>query len=340
MQKRIFYLDFIRVLAILLVLMLHSFTPLITTVDFYGTRSWYLSVCINEVSRMGVPLFFMISGYLLLSNEKNENVLLFYKKRLPRILIPLIFWNAIYFFYYSVTNGSDLNIRELFLQFFNNGSAYHMWFVYTLFAIYLITPFLIKIVKSSDLKQLFILFLIVIFPGTLRPLWNTYSGFYVYLFSPLMESYLGYFLLGYILSKIRIDIKVKILSIVSMITGFVLGTLGNVFSSSYEQLSFPYNGGYSLNHYLLASGAFLLIKGCTEKLNIPESLSRTVSFFAEISFGVYWVHVIVLDYVVRDFSLSLTPILFYLVHFIAVTVISIIISSFLYFIKPLRKILM
>jgi surface polysaccharide O-acyltransferase-like enzyme len=211
--------------------------------------------------------------------------------------------------------------------------------VYTLFAIYLITPFLIKIVKASNLKQLFVLFLIIIFPGTIRPLWNIYTGFYVFLFSPLLESYLGYFLLGYILSKIRITLKIKIFSVISIFSGFILGTLGNISSSSYSVLSFPYNGGYSLNHYLIASGLFLLVKEYTENRRIPVCISKIISYLSEISFGIYWVHVIVLDFVVKYLSLPLTPILFYFLHFIAVTVFSVIISSIIYYIKPLRKML-
>ena len=58
-----------------------------TTVDFY-----------QSFGRLGVPLFIMLTGALLLSPSKtNEDLGTFFKKRFSRIGLPCLFWGVIYF---------------------------------------------------------------------------------------------------------------------------------------------------------------------------------------------------------------------------------------------------
>ncbi len=57
MKQRIPYLDFLRCLAILFVIVLHSITPVIINPKFYSCTTWYLCMLINPLVRTGVPLF-------------------------------------------------------------------------------------------------------------------------------------------------------------------------------------------------------------------------------------------------------------------------------------------
>lgn len=199
MKKREYYLDLARCTAILLVIGLHVIAPHITTPAYYGTRMWLAWVVSNEAFRAGVPLFFMISGYLMLSAPAAGTAFDFYKKRLPRLLLPLVCWNVVYTCWNASLEGRPPALRELLDNLINNGSAYHMWFIYTLLGIYLLTPFLQRIVRGSSRGELLVLLAIVMFPGALRTIINTFLPVSVYLFEPLMEGYVGYFLLGYLL---------------------------------------------------------------------------------------------------------------------------------------------
>jgi len=90
--------DLIRTIAIVGVILLHASNDLTiqqmsileifrwTTVDFY-----------QSIGRIGVPLFILLTGALLLQPSKNESLSAFFKKRWSRIGLPWLFWGSAYF---------------------------------------------------------------------------------------------------------------------------------------------------------------------------------------------------------------------------------------------------
>ncbi len=300
MNRRVCYLDFLRILAIFFVIILHAENPFLTNVSLYGSTSWYLCILQNEFNRIGVPLFFMISGYLLLNSDSTLDIASFYRKRFGKLLPPLLVWNLIYAVYYAVQAGTAFRLVEFLKRLINNGNAYHMWFVYTLLGIYLITPFLKRIVDASTFRQQQLLLLIILFPCTIRPFINTVTPAYLYLFDPLMEGYIGYFLLGYLLGTHSFSPKSRILIYLGGAAGFSFGVLGNVFTSGPEACPLPFNMGYSINHYLCAAAVFVLVRSIFQRnQNRLCKLEKPLARISDLIFGVYWVHVLILDQVVK-----------------------------------------
>lgn len=93
-NNRIFWVDGVRVVAILSIVWLHSFATLLYRFDSIPISSWWLGNLYDSIARMGVPLFFMISGFLLL--DKSEPWSIFLRKRMTKVIIPFIAWTIIY----------------------------------------------------------------------------------------------------------------------------------------------------------------------------------------------------------------------------------------------------
>ena len=93
MKKRI-SLEIIRIIAICMVIFNHTgengFEMFRTA---YGTPLWYLVILLDIVSKAGVPLFFMISGVLLLDKEETIKRAI-YKKNIK------VWCNNIIIFFY------------------------------------------------------------------------------------------------------------------------------------------------------------------------------------------------------------------------------------------------
>lgn len=88
MKKDILYLHWLRALAIILVVILHC--RMLEVPGFIGL-CWNV---MNVLTITCVPLFVMISGALLLS--RGEDLMAFYRKRMPKLLVPMVAWGGIF----------------------------------------------------------------------------------------------------------------------------------------------------------------------------------------------------------------------------------------------------
>lgn len=322
------YLDLLRCLAILLVILAHSMTSVLCNPSLYGTRTWYLCMLQNEWNRTNVPLFFMISGCLILRSSKTRNVTAFYQSKLPRLLIPLAVWNLVYCLGHAWSDGTRLELKEYLGTLLQNGSEYHFWYIYTLLGLYLLAPFLKRIVDQATTGELSILLILILFPGALRPLLNMISPIYLRLFDPLMEGYAGYFLLGYLLGSNDLSRRGRIAVYLGGAAGYTLSTVGNLLAASPEANPLPFNTGYYLNHYLCAAAIFVFIKQLLSGSSLAfPSASKFWNIYlprlSSVTFGVYWIHVLILTMAVRLLvKLSPSPSVRLLLSTVAATVIS------------------
>ena len=95
--KRAYYLDVLRVVAMLAVVMLH-----VSADRWYGdvgSFSWKIFTGYSGIMRFCVPVFFMISGALFLRKEKHIPVKTIYGKYIFRLVIFLLFWGMVYQIY-------------------------------------------------------------------------------------------------------------------------------------------------------------------------------------------------------------------------------------------------
>ena len=132
-NKKIEYIEYLRVLAAFFVIVIHISSSGINDID---NPLWgYLNVW-SSGSRFPVNLFYMITGMLLLNPNKNIEFKTFFKKYFLKMLIIYFVWSAIYAFYdiqYNNVNA-DLFIETLFK------GHYHMGFLILLLAFYIAVP--------------------------------------------------------------------------------------------------------------------------------------------------------------------------------------------------------
>lgn len=209
-------LDAVRIVAALMVVSVY-----VTGEYFYkDVRGWETINIIDSFSRACVPLFFMISGALLISRiDKAKKTL----ERLIKFSVLLIFWSAVYLFWYSETgtlwgyawNVSPPRIFSLSsLQHFLMGPVvFHFWFLYTLMGLYIFLPVLQCFYSKSDTTQKYI-YLAAWFVGasllpTIAKLINIKLIGIDLSYFPL---YAGYMLAGAVLYKININRTTAIFS--------------------------------------------------------------------------------------------------------------------------------
>ena len=83
MTNKIGWIDNLRAVACIMVVMIHATTYYVTSGAQVGEANWDIANLLNSASRACVPLFFMISGYLFFGEKRSpcslyQNVQLFW----------------------------------------------------------------------------------------------------------------------------------------------------------------------------------------------------------------------------------------------------------------------
>lgn len=197
---KINYLDVLRVLATFAVILLHysgSYTYRI------GIPTFDLGIIIFSLTRWSVPIFLMITGALLL--QKNVDIVLFYKKRMKRLLLPLLFYSFVYIIYRIIKD--EFIIKDLIQIVFVKGAYFHFWYVYMLIGIVLFIPFLTSWTERKDRISILIFISIWIYWLVIP---NNYSQYNTAINLSYFGGYIGYVVLGHYLHITKIKYPIII----------------------------------------------------------------------------------------------------------------------------------
>lgn len=195
MQARNNNYDLLKCVAMLLVLMIHVAAPIITTEDFHLEWPMQIAQCLSVCCRVAVPLFIMVSGYFCISGTRVTNLSIYYKRLYNKIIPPIIIASAIAAVYIVVFDSNT--VRDFIFDIIAGVPYYHLWYLFMAIGLYAITPFLILIKEIYGEKTL--LFIGIIFIILSIPAAQFAKIYWCYQFI----LYLGYFILGYSLPKIK-----------------------------------------------------------------------------------------------------------------------------------------
>ena len=136
--ERVIWLDWMRVAACLMVMVVHATEPFYLGGDgsliLTQTDAFWASF-FDSFVRACVPLFIIASSYLQFPLHYSSEE--FFRRRAVRILVPFVLWTVVY----ALVWGSPVqNFKDLLLNF--NYAAGHLWFVYMLVGVYLLMPLL------------------------------------------------------------------------------------------------------------------------------------------------------------------------------------------------------
>lgn len=288
------WVDFIRVVAIFLVVMVHVSGQLTNAWGKIPNDQWMIANVYGSLARISVPLFFMISGYLLM--PRSESLRSFYTKRMTKILVPFVVWSLIYLSWYCGSHTCTPGLVSNLLLF--KGTYYHLWFLYSLIGIYLILPVFRLIIRPDTDRQLlwyFIALWLVFEPGL--AIADRFWGLKVNISVPVARGYVCFFVLGYLLGEVTLSRSRVIVSIVIGSLGLLVTILGTYLltfnSGQFDGFFYDF---VSLNVILASGAAFVLLRWISERKPFtPPHVHWIVRTLAVSSFGVYLIHVIILE---------------------------------------------
>ncbi len=240
--------------------------------------------------------FFMLSGCFLL--DKKISIKILWKKYVLRLLIILISWNVIYHF--PRHKSIIFSISDIINLFFSPGAGFHLWFLYSLIGIYIVIPFLHKIVQCGLSRYLLLLwFLTCVF---LRNI-NFPNGCDLFtsniIHFPFCIEYIGYFVLGYFLNKeisLSINQRKLIYSIgcVSLIVIMVGTYVLCRFTGNRSEYFYDY---LNIFNVLVSIALFVFFRYDVHvcyKGRLSVKMKKLISLLSLSSLGVYLIHIFIL----------------------------------------------
>lgn len=142
-------LDVIRLVAILGVIAIHVASPLLATFSPEHPAKWWIANTVFALSRWTVPAFVMISGGLALTS-RHQPVVEFYRRRVPRIVVPLLAWSVAYWIFRRTFWGEDLDLAWWIRSMLSGTTYGHLYFLVILLGLSLTTPVLLAFWKSAS----------------------------------------------------------------------------------------------------------------------------------------------------------------------------------------------
>lgn len=183
-DKYIYEIHILRACACLMLLMVH------VTAQFYQVNNhehhWF-TFFFNQICRFGSPIFVVISGFLLFYQVKRKGFSPknFLYSRTTKIVLPFLFWSAFYLLFDRLIYGSTSydGIKHFLIENIYKGNGYyHLWFISVVVQLYLLFPFLQKVLNgfTSWIIGLAVSFVV--------------SAFFIQWFQPTMLPY-GHYLI-------------------------------------------------------------------------------------------------------------------------------------------------
>jgi len=215
--------DLIRTVAIVGVILLHAANDL--TVQQMGQLEivrWVTVDIYQSLGRIGVPLFVMLTGVLLLQPSKNESISVFFKKRWSRLGLPFIFWGAAYFAYDFFVLHQAITTNAI-IQGILTGPYYHFWYLYMLFGLYLLTPILRILLAHSDNKIMKYFTILWFLGASIIPFAGLLTTYHLDSNVLTITGMVGYFVLGVFLLTVKISRSV---ALIIMSVGIALTVIG------------------------------------------------------------------------------------------------------------------
>lgn len=202
MKQKKLYLEIIRIFAIFFVIYVHTGTE---AAEHYQTAgnlfSYGLSLVLYSVAQASVPLFFLISGAVLLHKEESLKTVLL--RRAARILmIILIFGLVQYSYFYFLNPEIGFSIPVYLKMVYSSNVITQYWYLYSYFALMLTLPFVRMLARSMENIHFWYLFgLYFLLEGILPIVEYVWGNSRIVLSVPLLENSLLYPLLGYYIAQ-------------------------------------------------------------------------------------------------------------------------------------------
>ena len=296
---RVIYLDILKTIAILGVLLIHITSRGFSSFEFLNF-DYLVSAFFNSTVRFSVPVFIMVSGTLFLNEKKEITIKKMYSKYVLRIVLTLIIFASFYevsdiiIGYFKNGVFEKAQIEKGIYNLLNLNTHFHLYYLYIIVIIYMLVPLLKAFLKSATRENfeyllgfLYVFSILLPFLKSILPFDIIGKGMTGQYIINLTYGMLFYFLLGHYFNKYNLSKKAENIIIIMGILASAITFLMTAFEVKiYGQFVGRYIEAMTVNVSLMASGVFIFIKRISHYIKNEKIFTK----ISGASFLIYLIH--------------------------------------------------
>ncbi|MCP5370575.1 MAG: acyltransferase family protein [Hyphomicrobiales bacterium] len=294
-QRRLIHPDLLRIAAIVAVIGVHSSSSGVVRHGQIDIDQWWIANFLDSACRWAMPTFIVLSGQLTLGGKGLGGIPAYYAARVRRLVVPLVTWATLYFLWYAAFQKQVVDVQFVRQWVAEGLTRNHLYFLVVLTGLTVVAPALVwvrRLVGDGGMAV-----------GGAAILAAASSG-WIYRYVDMQAltlfiPYVGYFVLGPVLARGRAGPVLAGISGTAFVaatawiaigTGMRVGELG---IDDYRSLSlYDY---FSIPVLIQVVAIYYLFANIGE--NIQKKCVRdAVSILASATFGIYLVHLMILDF--------------------------------------------
>ncbi len=277
MNNRNEYFDFLRGIAIIFVVGIHTFVYTNNETEFEINIKTYA----YQALFCAVPIFLAISGFFLSKNDfsSKKSVYSFWRKQIPKIYLPCLIWSIPLFaraFFYS-----NYPLINCFAYYFLCGLGV-FYFVSVIIQLYILLPFIKKLCNKKGVVFFAFVSLAAVFMINIAPTNSVLTSL------GLSILWIGFFAIGIYLSK-NTNREYSLLFAILLMCGYFLN---NIEVDCWESFNRKCHD-YRLSSFLYSFGVILILfsKYAENLYNKKKHILKSaISYIGKVSFGIYLLH--------------------------------------------------
>ena len=296
--RRMHYGDAVRILGTWAVVINHVSDMYLGSDQIMLTRTWWVLNFWDSAMRWAVPAYIMLSGALLLDPARTEPPTLFYKKRMARIGVPLVFWTAffIWFSFHTLVPKGWITPDQIWRNLAEGKPYTHLHFIFRIAGLYAFTPmfriFLRHSSRSMQIATTVMCLLLSSGNSIVNGIYHTEPSVFM-----RFVPFIGFYLLGYLLRDTLISKRqlglcwvgfFAMVALLAGVTGLLIRRYGFAWYPSVPMMFYDF---LSPIRIVMAIFAWLIfVNTFHQPWPKHEGTRKLVAYWASTTLGLYLVH--------------------------------------------------
>ncbi len=292
--QRMVYLDIIRIVAIFSVIVIHVTACEWSVLPVSSVR-WQMLNLFNAANRWCIAGFVLMSGRAFLDLTKSMPFADLLKKNVLRMLFSLLFWATAYHLYETALIKGSIAVGDLLggvTAVFTLSARRHLWFLYMMIGLYLLTPPLRKLVARFSVRVLTIASIVLLLVSGISPFFLSGLPSYTYMqYVMQVPGFIGLFVLGYCLEQMDFSARTLRVLCGAGILGAVITIAGTSLLSLYTGTATQLLYTNTVpNVVITAVGLLAFGRKRLYTLSFGTIWDKRISRFSSLTYGIYLIH--------------------------------------------------